>query len=279
MLTEVLRDEWGYEGIVISDWFAVVDRVEGVKAGMNIEMPFVSGVNDSLIVEAVKNGTLDEGVLDELVEQILFIVLKAQALEKEGVDQNIEAHNLFAREVAAEAATLLKNDNEILPLTKDKYKKVAIIGEFAKNPRYQGNGSSEVKPTMLDNILDVLDEEYGKTYKFNYYQGYKLSDDNDLSLIGEAKDAAAKADIALVFAGLPLQYESEGIDRTHIDMPASHNKLISEVASVQANTVVVLTNGSAVAMPWKNEVSGILETWLGGQAGAGGTADVLFGKG
>jgi len=278
LLTEVLRDNWGYEGIVISDWFAVVDRVEGVKAGMNIEMPFVSGVNDSLIVEAVKNGTLDEGVLDELVEQILFIVLKAQALEKEDVNQNIEAHNLFARHVAAEAATLLKNDNEILPLTKDKYKKVAIIGEFAQNPRYQGNGSSEVKPAMLDSIWGVLEEEYGKTYKFSYYQGYKLSDDNDLSLIAEAKDAAAKADIALVFAGLPLQYESEGIDRTHIDMPASHNKLISEVASVQANTVVVLTNGSAVAMPWKNEVSGILETWLGGQAGAGGTADVLFGK-
>jgi beta-glucosidase len=278
LLTEVLRDEWGYEGIVISDWFAVVDRVEGVKAGMNIEMPFVSGVNDSLIVEAVKNGTLDEAVLDELVEQILFIVLKAQALEKEGVDQNIDAHNLFAREVAAEAATLLKNDNEILPLTKDKYKKVAIIGEFAKNPRYQGNGSSEVKPPMLANILDVLEEEYGKTFKFSYYQGYNLSDDEDLSLIEEAKNAAEKADIALVFAGLPLQYESEGIDRTHINMPASHNKLISEVASAQANTVVVLTNGSAVAMPWKDEVSGILETWLGGQAGAGGTADVLFGK-
>ena len=278
LLTEMLRDEWGYEGIVISDWFAVVDRVEGVKAGMNVEMPFVSGVNDSLIVEAVKNGTLDEAVLDNLVEQILFIVLKANSLEKEGADQNIDAHHLFARQVASEAATLLKNDNEILPISKDKYKKVVIIGEFAKNPRYQGNGSSEVKPTMLDNILNVLDVEYGKDYKFSYYQGYKLTDDNDLSLIEEAKDAAAKADIALVFAGLPLHYESEGIDRKHIDMPASHNKLISEVASVQENTVVVLTNGSAVAMPWKNEVSGILETWLGGQAGAGGTADVLFGK-
>lgn len=278
ILTEVLKNQWGFEGIVISDWFAVVNRVEGIKAGMHIEMPGVSTINDELIVEAVKNGELEESVLDALVKDILRVVLKAKSLEKEGVELDAQAHHAFARQVSAEAATLLKNDKQILPITKKKYKNIAIIGEFANNPRFQGNGSSEVKPTQLDKVLDVLKEEYGQEYKFTYSQGYSLTDDVDFSMIAEAKEAASKADIALVFAGLPLHYESEGIDRTHIDLPPSHNKLISEIAKVQENSVVVLTNGSAITMPWLNEVYGVLETWLGGQAGAGATADVLFGK-
>ncbi|WP_461643449.1 glycoside hydrolase family 3 C-terminal domain-containing protein [Labilibaculum euxinus] len=278
LLTDMLKKEWGFKGIVISDWFAVVNRVEAMKAGMHIEMPRVSGVNDSLVMEAVKNGDLDIAVVDGLVKEILTIVFKAKALEKEGAELNAEKHHAYARQVESEAITLLKNKNQILPVTKEKYKRVAIIGEFASAPRYQGNGSSEVKPTRLDKALDIIKKEYGKDIKISYAQGYKLSDDNDTSLIDEAKKAAADADIALVFAGLPLQYESEGIDRTHINMPVSHNKLISEIAKVQKNTVVVLTNGSAVTMPWINEVDGILETWLGGQAGAGAVADVLFGK-
>ncbi|WP_320018633.1 glycoside hydrolase family 3 C-terminal domain-containing protein [Labilibaculum manganireducens] len=278
LLTDMLKKEWGFKGIVISDWFAVVNRVEAMKAGMHIEMPGVSGVNDSLVVEAVKNGDLNIAVVDQLVKEILTIVFKAKALEKEGAELNAEKHHAYARQVASEAITLLKNKNQILPVTKEKYKRVAIIGEFAAAPRYQGNGSSEVKPTRLDKALDIITKEYGKDIKVSYAQGYKLSDDNDTSLIDEAKKAAANADIALVFAGLPLQYESEGIDRTHINMPVSHNKLISEIAKVQKNTVAVLTNGSAVTMPWINEVDGILETWLGGQAGAGAVADVLFGK-
>ena len=274
LLNEILKNQWGFEGIVISDWFAVVDRVEGVKSGMHIEMPGVNTVNDSLIVEAVKNGSLDENVLDDLVREILTVVLRAKDLEKENADQKIEEHHAFARKVSAEAATLLKNENNVLPITKD-YK---IIGEFATNPRYQGNGSSEVKQTRLDNVLDIIKKEYGKGVKITYSQAYNLADDNDFSLIEEAKVIAQKADIALLFTGLPLHYESEGIDRKHINLPASHNKLIEEIAAVQENTVVVLTNGSAVAMPWVDKVPAILETWLGGQAGAGGTADVLFGK-
>lgn len=277
LLNEILKEEWGFEGIVISDWFAVVDRVEGVKSGMHIEMPGVNEINDSLIVQAVRNGNLDEKVLDNLVSEILHIVLKAKQLEKENADQYIDEHHILARNVSAESATLLKNNNGILPID-NKYKRIAIIGEFATNPRYQGNGSSEVKPTKLDNVLDIIEKEHGKGVKITYSQGYKLADDDDFSLIEEAKEAAKKADIAIVFAGLPLHYESEGIDRTHIDMPASHNKLIEEISSIQNNTVVVLTNGSAVTMPWINEVPVVLETWLGGQAGAGGTADVLFGK-
>lgn len=278
LLTDILKKEWGFKGIVISDWFAVVNRVEAMKAGMHIEMPCVSAVNDSLVVEAVKKGDLDIAVVDQLVKEILTIVFKAKSLEKEGAELNAEKHHAYARQVASEAITLLKNKNQILPLSKGKYKRVAIIGEFAAAPRYQGNGSSEVKPTKLDKVLDIIKKEYGKGVKITYTQGYNLSDDNDFSLIEEAKKAAESADIALVFAGLPLHYESEGIDRTHIHMPASHNKLISEIAKVQKNTVAVLTNGSAVTMPWINEVDGILETWLGGQAGAGAVADVLFGK-
>lgn len=278
ILTDILKNEWGFEGIVISDWFAVVDRVEGIKAGMHIEMPGVTTFNDKLIVEAVKNGELEESVLDALVKEILHIVLKAKSLEKDGVEMNAAAHHEFARKVAAESATLLKNDNQVLPISTKKYKSVALIGEFADNPRFQGNGSSEVKPTRLDKIIDIIKAEYGKDIKITYAQGYSLTDDVDFSMIEEAKNIASKADIALVFAGLPLHYESEGIDRTHIDLPPSHNKLISEIAKVQKNTAVILTNGSAITMPWVNEVDAILETWLGGQAGAGGTADVLFGK-
>ncbi|TLX74936.1 glycosyl hydrolase [Labilibacter sediminis] len=277
LLTKILKEEWGFEGIVISDWFAVIDRVEALKAGMHIEMPHVSNVNDDILLEAVKNGSLDEEILDNLVKEILMVVLKAKSLDKEGVEMKAEEHHAFAREVHGQAITLLKNDNQVLPLSKDKYKKIAVIGEFATSPRYQGNGSSEVKPTQLDNVLEIIKKEYGKGVKITYAQGYTLKDDNDVSLIEEAVKVASEADIALVFAGLPLSYESEGIDRKHIDMPVSHNSLIKEVAKVQTNTVAVLTNGSAVAMPWINEVSGVLETWLGGQAGAGAVADVLFG--
>lgn len=275
---EILKKQWGFEGIVISDWFAVVDRVAGVKAGMHIEMPGVAKINDKFIVDAVKNGQLDEKVLDANIREILRVVLKAKSLQKKDVKLNAEGHHKFAREIAGEATTLLKNNQEILPISKEKYKKVAIIGEFAKNVRYQGNGSSEVKPTKIDNAFEVISAEYSKEYKISYAQGYNLKDDNDFSMVDEAKKVASEADIVLVFAGLPLHYESEGIDRTHINLPPSHDKLISEVSKSNENTVVVLTNGSAVAMPWVNEVSAILETWLGGQAGAGGTADVLFGK-
>ncbi len=277
LLTKILKEDWGFEGIVVSDWFAVIDRVEALKAGMHIEMPHVSNVNDEILLQALKDELVEEEVLDKLVKEILMVVLKAKSLDRDGVDQNVEEHHLFAREVHAQTITLLKNDKGVLPVSKSKYKKIAIIGEFAANPRYQGNGSSEVKPTQLDNVLDIVKNEYGKGLKITYSQGYSLKDDNDYSLIEDAVKAAEDADLALVFVGLPLQYESEGIDRKHINMPAAHNKLVEAVAKVQSNTVAVLTNGSAVAIPWLNQVDGVLETWLGGQAGAGAVADVLFG--
>jgi beta-glucosidase len=278
MLTQKLKQEWGFEGIVVSDWDAVTDRVEGIRAGMHLEMPGKPGhFTNQLVIDAVKNGELEEAQLDRLVKDILRIVLKANATAREDTDQRLDEHHALARRVASEAIVLLKNDNDVLPLSRDRHKNIAVIGEFAVNPRYQGNGSSEVKPPRVDRFLDVIKAEYGEGLNITYAQGYELSDDTDFSLINEARKVAVAADVALVFAGLPQQYESEGIDRTHIDLPPSHNQLIDELAGAQKNLVVVLTNGSAVAMPWVDAVPAIVESWLGGQAGAGAVADVVFG--
>ncbi|NNJ64449.1 MAG: glycosyl hydrolase, partial [Xanthomonadales bacterium] len=278
LLHRKLKEEWGFEGIVISDWDAVIDRVEGIRAGMHLEMPGKPGhLTNQQVIDAVKNGDLDEARLDELVREILVVVLKANASARTGADQKLEAHHALARQVASEAIVLLKNDDGLLPLSPGRHKKIAVVGEFAVEPRYQGNGSSEVKPPRVDRFLDVIRAEYGEEVDVSYAQGYELDDDKDLSLIPEAVRTAQAADVVLVLAGLPQQYESEGIDRTHIDLPPSHNALIAEIAKAQKNLVVVLTNGSAVAMPWVNDVPAIVESWLGGQAGAGAVADVLFG--
>ena len=279
LLTDKLKNEWGFKGFVVSDWDAVVDRVQGIRAGMHLEMPGKPArITNKMVVEAVKNNELDEKQLDSIVKDLLRVVFMGQNTEDKFGDQNIEQHHRLARKVAAEAMTLLKNTKKLLPVDTSKYKKIAVLGEFAVNPRYQGNGSSQVKPTKLDKFIDIIHQEYGQDIEITYSAGYSLANDDDLSLVQAAAEVAADADIALVMVGLPLSYESEGIDRKHIDLPPSHNQLISAVAKVQPNTAVVLTNGSAIAMPWVNEVSAILETWLGGQAGAGAIADAVFGK-
>jgi beta-glucosidase len=279
LLTGKLKQEWGFEGIVVSDWDAVIDRVEGIKAGMHLEMPGKPGhLTNQEVIDAVRNGELEQDRLDQLVREILKTVLRASGSARDAADQKLEEHHELARRIASEAIVLLKNDSGLLPLEKDKYRNIAVIGEFAVNPRYQGNGSSEVKPPRVDTFLDILETEYGEGKNIQYARGYRLDDDVDLSLIPEATRAAREADVALVLAGLPQQYESEGIDRLHIDLPPSHNRLISELAAVQKNLIVVLTNGSAVAMPWKQDVPAIVEAWLGGQAGAGAAVDVIFGS-
>jgi len=279
LLSRKLKQEWGFEGIVVSDWDAVIDRVEGIKAGMHLEMPGKQGhLTNQEVIDAVRNGELDQGRLDQLVREILTIVLKANDSARKDAEQKLDEHHELARRIAGEAIVLLKNDNGLLPLARDRYTRIAVIGEFAVHPRYQGNGSSEVKPPRVDTFLEILEAEYGEGAQVRYAQGYRLDDDADFSLIPEARRAAQEADVALVLAGLPQQYESEGIDRLHIDLPPSHDRLISELAAVQNNLVVVLTNGSAVAMPWVQDVPAIVEAWLGGQAGAGAAADVIFGS-
>jgi beta-glucosidase len=273
LLTTLLREEWGHTGIVVTDWGANNDRVEGLKAGQDLEMPSSNGINDARIVEAVKSGALDEAVLDQSVARLLELILKADANRKGDFHYDAEAHHTLARRATAESIVLLKNEGGILPLKKDQ--KIALIGEFARQPRYQGAGSSLIVPQKLDNAHDELAR---LTDRFTFSAGYDLkSDVPDDALIQAACSAARDADVVVILAGLPARYETEGVDRESIQMPECHNELIRRVAEANPNTVVVLSNGAPVAMPWLSQVKGVLEAYLGGEAGGGGMVDVLYG--
>jgi beta-glucosidase len=273
LLTKILREEWGFAGLLVTDWGACNDRVAGLKAGQDLEMPSSNGTNDALILAAVKSGALDESILDRAVERILELIFRAVENRKTAYRYAVEAHHKLARRAAAEAMLLFKNADGILPLKAGA--KVALIGGFAKTPRYQGSGSSLIKPSRLDCAWDELNRVApGCTYA----AGYDLKTDQpDEALIAEACAAACAADVVLVFAGLPDVYESEGFDRAHMRLPQSHNLLIQRVAAANPNTVVVLSNGSAVEMPWLDSVKAVLGGFLGGQAGGSAAVDVLFG--
>ncbi|CAN1547389.1 beta-D-glucoside glucohydrolase [Flavobacteriaceae bacterium] len=276
LLNDVLKEKWGFKGFVVSDWGAVNERPLGVEAGLNLEMPASGGFNNKKIVEAVKIGTLKESRLDEIVIETLAVTLKAKDSHKQGIVVDKLKHNALARQVSGECIVLLKNDNSILPLS-TSVKKIAIIGAFGKTPRYQGSGSSQVKPTQIENAYDEL-QKLSKGTTFSYSDGYLTDGATNETLIAEAILNSKNAETVIVFAGLPDIYESEGYDRANLDMPAGHNQLIEAIAKVNKNVVVVLMNGSAVAMPWKKDVSAIVEAYLGGQAGGGAIADVLTGK-
>ena len=272
LLTEVLRDEWGFDGYVMSDWGAVNDRVKGLKAGLELEMPASGGTTDKEIVEAVKNGELDEAVLDRAVERILNIVFKFADNRQEGKFDKEEDHKLAAK-IEAESMVLLKNEG-VLPLP-TQGKKIAFIGKFAEAPRFQGGGSSHINSFKITGALEAVKEVAQVTYA----QGYDIKEDViDQDMLNQAVETAKEADVAVIFAGLPDAFESEGYDRSHMRMPQCQNTLISEIAKVQENVVVVLHNGSPVEMPWADEVKGILEAYLGGQAVGQAEVDVLFGK-
>ncbi len=273
LLTDVLRDKWGYDGLVMSDWGAVNDRPEGIKAGLDLEMPTSHGVNDRKIVECVKNGTLDEKLLDKAVRNVLNLVDKAENGLSGEVNWDMQAQHELARSISAQCAVLLKNDDALLPL--DTNKKIAFIGDFAKNPRYQGGGSSHINSFKVTSALDAVKDYCEVTYA----QGYESNTDvPDVKLINEAVECAKKCDAAVIFAGLTDLYESEGFDRKHMKMPANQLELIDKVCEVCSNVVVVLHNGSPVEMPFKNKVKSILEMYLGGQAVGGAACDLIFGK-
>ncbi len=277
LLTDILRREWGFEGFVVSDWGAVNERVDALKAGLELEMPASGGIGDGKIVTAVKEGKLDEKVLDGAVEQLLRFVFQATELQKPDAAFDPVQHHQLARRVAAESTVLLKNDNELLPLSKQT--RIAVIGEFAVKPRYQGSGSSHINPTQLDQALDEIRKLVGDAGEVTYAPGYDLeSDDIKDELVQAAVQLASEADVVVLFTGLPDRYESEGYDRTHLELPLNHQHLIKELAAVQSNLVVVLSNGSPVTMPWLDQTSAILEGYLGGQAGGGAVADLLFGE-
>lgn len=291
LLTDILKEEWGHEGFVVSDWGAVNERAEGLAAGLELEMPTSGGAGDRRIVKAVKSGKLPESVLDQAVERLLTIIFKAVDNQKANAVYDKEEHHLLARKVAGECAVLLKNNGQLLPLKKEGT--LAVIGAFAKHPRYQGGGSSHVNPTRMDKAHDEIVKLAGTGAKVLYADGYKLdpesgifssqafkssSDIADPVLVREAVEAAENADVAVVFAGLPESYESEGFDRKHMRIPEGHRQLIEAVAAVQKNIVVVLSNGSPIEMPWLGNVKAVLEMYLGGQAFGGAVADLLFGE-
>lgn len=272
LLTEVLRDDWGFEGYVMSDWGAVNDRVQGLEAGLELEMPASGGDTDKEIVQAVKSGRLKESVLDTAVERILKVIFHYTDNRKQVTWDKEEDHKLAAR-IATESMVLLKNDG-ILPLPRQG-KKIAFIGKFADKPRYQGGGSSHINSYKVVSALEAV-----KAYaEVTYAQGYDIKEDIvDKALEAEAVKAAQTVDIAVIFAGLPDAFESEGYDRSHMRMPQCQNHLISEILKVQKNVVVVLHNGSPIEMPWADDVKGILESYLCGQAVGEAQCALLFGE-
>lgn len=269
-LTDVLRGEWGFDGFVVSDWGAVNDRVADLEAGLDLEMPSSFGMNDKKIVEAVEKGELSEDVLDKAVERILSIVERSVENRKEGAAYDKEDDHRLARRIAAESMVLLKNDGA-LPLRKGA--RIAFIGEFAEKPRFQGGGSSHINTFKTESAWEMADRSH-----VIYAQGYSIKQNKlDDTLLSEAIRAAALAETAVVFAGLPDAFESEGFDRTHMRLPEYQNELIEAICKANPNTVVVLHNGSPVEMPWIHKVKGVLETYLGGQAVGGAVVDVLYG--
>ncbi|MFB7894552.1 glycoside hydrolase family 3 C-terminal domain-containing protein [Microbacterium sp. NPDC056044] len=278
LLTRVLRDEWGFEGLVVSDWGAVNERVPGLAAGMDLEMPSSNGVTDAQIVAAVRDGSLDESVVDVAAGRVLDLVRKAtEGAGAVAGPLDVDAHHALAREAAGRSIVLLKNDGGVLPLAKDA--KLAVIGEFAAAPRYQGAGSSMINPTRLDTALDGIRALAAGdvAYAQGFSNALEVSDDEASALRDEAVAAASVAEVAVVFLGLPARLESEGYDRDDIDLPAAQLALVDAVLAANPKTVVVLSNGGVVALPFAERVPAILEGWLLGQAGGGATADVLFG--
>ena len=271
LLTDVLRKEWGLEGYVMSDWGAVSDRVEGVRAGLDLEMPSSGGANDRKIVRAVREGKLDEKLVDLCCERILNIVFRFTENAKPDTPWDMEAQHRMAAEMAAECMVLLKNEDGLLPLSRED--EVAFIGEFAEKPRFQGGGSSHINCFKVTGAVEAA-----KGMKVTYTPGYSVKDDAATDeQIAAAVAAAKKAKAAVVFAGLPDAYESEGYDRTHMRMPDCQNRVIEAVAAANPNTVVVLYNGSPVEMPWIGKVKAVLEAYLGGQAVGDATVRVLYG--
>ncbi|WP_340031843.1 glycoside hydrolase family 3 C-terminal domain-containing protein [Paenibacillus sp. FSL K6-1122] len=277
LLTDILKDEWGHEGLVVSDWGAVNERADALAAGLELEMPTSGGIGERKVIDAVESGQLPLDKLDRAVERLLTLIFNAVDQKQDGATYNKDEHHQLARKVAAESMVLLKNEEGILPLGREG--DVAIIGAFARKPRFQGGGSSHINPTKVDDIVEEMTQVAGESVTFSYAPGYRIeADDVDETLMHEAVQAAQSADTAVVFVGLPDRYESEGYDRAHLRLPDNHIRLIEEIAKVQSRVVVVLSNGSPVEMPWLPQVQAVLEAYLGGQAVGGAIADLLYGE-
>ncbi len=278
MLTDILQNEWGFEGIVVTDWGANNNRVDGVKAGQHLEMPSSGRINIDKIIAAVNSGELTMAELDASVARVLQLILNSKAtLDREDNPQaNLETHHLLARQAAEQGAVLLKNEGNILPLAKQG--NITVLGALATHTRYQGSGSSQINPFKLEQPLDEITKLVGENATVTYAEGYGLKGDLTFKQKTEVLAAAEAADVVILIAGLTPEFESEGFDRKHMNLPRQQRDLIVALAPVHHKLVIVLQNGAPIAMPFINEVPAILEAYLGGQAGASAMANILFGE-
>lgn len=270
--TDILREEWGFDGVVVSDWGGCNDIVKSIEVGQELEMPSSIGYGSAKIVNAVKNGMLNIQKLDHAVERLLRLIQKGIENKVENFTYDVEAHHQLARRAAAESFVLLKNEDDILPVKKEQT--IALIGEFAKKPHFEGGGSSKINPIKMSTAYEAFADT-----QFTYASGYECQNDKtNPVLLNEAVKTAENAEIVIIFAGLTDAYESEGFDRTHMDMPPNHNELIEAVAAANPNTVVVLQNGAPVTMPWMDKVKAIVACFLAGQASGVAIYDILTGR-
>ncbi len=276
LLQEILRDEWGFDGFVVSDWGASNDHTAGVAAGSHLEMPTTGGDSDEELIQAVKSGAISKQLVNQRVEELLnaILPLRASVDKAKGKPFDKKAHHQMARKAAEQSIVLLKNEHNILPLKKST--KVALIGDFAKAPRYQGAGSSVVNPTKLDSTLDII-----ANYPLElagFAAGYPRTGPADAALEQEAVTLAKKADVILLYIGLDEISESEGLDRTHMNLPASQISLLHKLSGVAVPIIAVLSAGSAIEMPWLDQCEAVIHGYLSGQAGASAMLNAITGK-
>ena len=277
LLTEVLRDEWGFEGVVMSDWGGVKDRVKALEAGNDLDMP-ENQRNNREVLEAVRSGRLSQSVVDSSVRRLIALALKAKEQESFTDTVSFEEHRRVSERMAEESLVLLKNEDSLLPLSKAKYSRIAVLGRFAESPRYQGGGCTLVNPISVESPLKwIIAKAQEEGIEIAYAPGYGTRSESSEELLREAEEKAASADIALVFAGLWTAYDREGFDRKHLRLDPSHDELIRRVAAVQGNTAVILSNGDAVEMPWLESVKAVLEAFLPGETAGEAVSRVLFG--
>ncbi|PUU93218.1 MAG: Beta-glucosidase [Halanaerobium sp.] len=283
LLQDILRDQWGYDNLIISDWWAIHDRVKALKAGLDLEMPGADPVNDQKIVDAVEAGELSQEIVDESAARVLDLILKAQETEK-NTELPAEEHHQLAKEIAADTIILLKNQGDLLPLTEAKIaekESLLVVGELAQEVRYQGIGSSQVNPTRLDNHYQALEDKFAEELAVHYTPGYSSeaeAEENE-NLREKALREAENKDYVIIYAGLPDKVEAEGYDRKDMQLPEEQNQLIKELAKVNPNIIVVLNNGAPVEIrQWLDNVSAVIEAGLPGQAGALALAEIIAGE-
>jgi beta-glucosidase len=282
-LREILKDEWGFDGAVVSDWGANHTIVESVKGGLDIEMPGPAKYYGNLLVEAVNNWQIDEAVIDGAARRILRLILRTGVMDDPAQlpapAGDTPEHRHLARELAEESITLLKNDNNVLPLGKAKFRTIAVIGPNAAEARIGGGGSSYLESPYRISPMEGLKRRLGRTVRVEYEMGCDNKPDStlDAEMLGRAVSLAERADIVLLFMGMPTHFESEGADRPDMHLPGPQTELIRAVAKVNRSTVVILNAGSPVELPWIDDVSAVLLTYYPGQEGGNAVAGVLFG--